>query len=53
MSIDNPYDDTFYELISYIDGTVAVPCDRCLEDMDQSITADNKLIVKLGEEYSR
>lgn len=44
--------DTFYEFDFHIDGTVAVPCDRCLEDMDQSITADNKLIVKLGEEYS-
>jgi uncharacterized metal-binding protein YceD (DUF177 family) len=41
-----------YELNFHIEGSVTVACDRCLEDMEQPITADNKLIVKLGEEYS-
>ncbi len=33
-------------------GMVQVPCDRCLDDMDQEIDSQNHLIVKLGKEYS-
>ena len=33
-------------------GVVRIPCDICLEDMDQPIDADNQLVVKLGLEYS-
>jgi len=40
----------FYELNFHIEGVVYVPCDLCLDDMDQPIEADNRLIVKLGEE---
>lgn len=35
-----------------IKGVVQIPCDRCLDEMDQVIDTQNKLIVKLGEEYS-
>ncbi len=42
----------YYELCFHTEGTVQVPCDRCLEDMDQPICTDNRLIVKLGAEYS-
>ncbi len=42
----------FYELQLHTDGTVRVPCDRCLDMMDQPIEADLHLVVKLGSEYS-
>ena len=42
----------FYELLLHTDGTVRIPCDRCLDIMDQPIDADLRLVVKLGSEYS-
>ena len=33
-------------------GTVTVPCDRCLADLDVRIETSDVLKVKLGEEYS-
>ena len=33
-------------------GVVQVPCNRCLDDMDLEIDSQNRLIVKLGREYS-
>ena len=41
----------FFELSLQTDGTVRIPCDRCLDMMDQPIEADLRLIVKLGSEY--
>ena len=41
----------FFELILHTEGTVQVPCDRCLDMMDQPIEADLRLVVKLGPEY--
>ena len=38
----------FYELHLYTTGTVSVPCDRCLDQMDQPIEADLNATVKLG-----
>ena len=38
----------FYELHLYTTGTVRVPCDRCLDMMDQPIEADLNATVKLG-----
>ena len=40
----------FYELLLHTVGTVCVPCDRCLDMMDQPIEADLHLTVKLGSE---
>ncbi len=40
----------FYELQFHTEGTVTVPCDLCLEDMDQPIVTDNTLVAKLGAE---
>lgn len=34
-----------------IDGVVKVPCDRCLDVMDQVINSQNRLFVKFGKEY--
>ena len=33
-----------------MEGTVIVPCDRCLEDLALDIQSFNELIVKIGEE---
>lgn len=35
-----------------LNGSVIVPCDRCLDDMPIDIEAENRLIVKFGKEYS-
>ena len=40
----------FYELQFHTEGTVIVSCDLCLDDMEQPIVTDNRLIVKLGAE---
>ena len=42
----------FFELQFHTEGTVTVTCDRCLDDMEQPIEADNRLVVKLGTAYS-
>jgi uncharacterized metal-binding protein YceD (DUF177 family) len=41
-----------FELDFHTEGTVIVPCDRCLDDMEQAVMADNRLVAKFGEEYS-
>lgn len=33
-----------------IDGMVYIPCDRCLDDMEQPISTEGELIVRFGEE---
>lgn len=40
-----------FEFNFHLNGTVQIPCDRCLDEMDQEIDTDNRLIVKLGDEY--
>ena len=42
----------FFELQFHTEGAVTISCDRCLDDMEQPIVADNTLVVKLGETYS-
>ena len=42
----------FFELHFHTEGVVTVSCDRCLDDMEQPIAADNRLVVKLGNTYS-
>ena len=42
----------FFELELQSVGTVRVPCDRCVEMMDQPVEADLRLIVKMGSEYT-
>lgn len=43
---------TCFEMKFHVAGSVIVPCDLCLDDMEQPIEADNRLIVRLGEEYN-
>ena len=38
----------FFEFLFHTAGTITIPCDRCLDDMEQSVDSDNRLIVKLG-----
>jgi len=38
----------FFELQFHSEGTVRIPCDRCLDEMDQPIEADNQLIARFG-----
>ena len=33
-------------------GVIQIPCDRCLDDMNLEIDSQNRLVVKLGKEYS-
>ena len=40
----------FFELLLHTVGTVRVPCDRCLDMMDQPIETDLRVVVKLGSE---
>ena len=44
--------DGVFRLGFHIEGTVHVPCDICLDDMEQEISADNSLTARIGEEYS-
>ena len=41
-----------YQLDFHTEGQVVVICDRCLDEMEQSIETDDRLKVKLGAEYS-
>lgn len=41
-----------FELIFDIDGLIQIPCDRCLELMEQKIKTQSVLKVKLGMEYA-
>ena len=44
--------DDFFELNFHTEGVVHIPCDICLDDMDQSIETDDRLMVKFGDDYS-
>ena len=44
--------DSFLELLFNTEGTVQISCDRCLDEMDQDIKTENRLVVKYGDEYS-
>ena len=41
-----------YQLDFHLEGEVIVICDRCLDEMEQPIEADERLKVKLGSEFS-
>ena len=41
-----------YEFNFHLFGAIQIPCDRCLDEMSQEIDATDRLVVKLGEEYS-
>ena len=41
-----------FEFSFDLQGTVFVPCDRCLDEMPIEINSQNRLFVKLGKEFS-
>ena len=51
-SIDVDRNDDYFNLDFHVEGSVTVPCDRCLDDMDQPIVNDQHIVAKFGEEYS-
>ena len=42
----------FFEIQIHEAGTVIIPCDRCLDDMEQPVDMDSRLTVRLGSEDS-
>lgn len=44
--------ENYFDLDFSVHGTVTVPCDLCLDDMEQEVESENHLVVKFGEEYS-
>ena len=42
----------FFELNVHTEGIVSIPCDLCLDDMEQPISTDNRLVVRFGDENS-
>ena len=42
----------FFDLQFHTVGSVTISCDRCLDDMEQLLEANNHLVVKLGDTYS-
>ncbi len=43
---------SFFEFLFSTAGTVSIPCDLCLDPMDQPISAENRVVVRLGETAS-
>lgn len=41
-----------FELTFNLDGFVMVPCNRCLDDMEQAIAYKDRLLVKFGDKFS-
>lgn len=52
VSINVRRTENYFELSFHTEGIVNVPCDICLDDMEQPINCDNRLVAKFGEEYS-
>lgn len=44
-----PLPDHLYDLAFDYDGTVTLPCDRCLAPMTQDMEVEEKMNIKLGE----
>lgn len=43
---------SIFELSFKLEGIVRIPCDRCLDDMDQNIRHEEMIEVKFGRSYS-
>lgn len=41
-----------FELNFVLDGIVYIPCNRCLDDMEQAISYKEKLVVKFGAQFA-
>jgi len=43
---------SFFDVNYHFSGTLVLPCDLCLDDMEQPVEGDGHVAVRLGEEYS-
>jgi uncharacterized metal-binding protein YceD (DUF177 family) len=41
-----------FELAFHLNGTILIPCDRCLDDMEQDIIHKENVLVKFGNKFS-
>lgn len=41
-----------FELEFFLEGVILIPCDRCLDTMEQNINYKEKLLVKFGDTFS-
>ena len=44
--------EEYFDLDFHTEGLVTVACDRCLDDLEQPISADDHLVAKFGTAYS-
>ena len=44
--------ESSFELVFHLSGTILIPCDRCLDDMEQEITHKENVWVKFGSKFS-
>ena len=44
--------EDYFDLDFHTEGLVTVVCDRCLDDLEQPISADDHLVAKFGTAYS-
>ncbi|MDD2961493.1 MAG: DUF177 domain-containing protein [Muribaculaceae bacterium] len=52
VTLSVKHSDDIYHLDFEMKGTVYIPCDRCLDDMEHIVDTTYHLCVKYGEEYS-
>jgi uncharacterized metal-binding protein YceD (DUF177 family) len=41
-----------FDILFTLDGSITIPCDRCLDDMEQPIHYKEKLQVKFGDKFA-
>ena len=51
-SVDCKCTGSMYKFLIHSEGSVIVPCDRCLADLELRIETTDELVAKLGAEYS-
>ena len=44
--------ETYFEINFHIEGNVSIACAKCLDEMQQTIRTEQRLIVRFGHEYS-
>jgi len=51
LSLELEKESSLLSFVFHFNGKVKLMCDRCLEDYDQPLEGDFRLIVKYGEEF--
>lgn len=51
VALDVKRTSTVFELNFHLSGVIYIPCDRCLDDMEQPIDTDEELYIKLGQDH--